>query len=67
MKQLQVELPDKVADELGAMVRDGWFQSEHEAVRLALLEFIRRRRLELMEEFQREDIAWALQQRPAAR
>ncbi len=62
MKELHIALPDKVADELEAMVRAGWFQSEDEVVRLALADFVRRRRLELIEEFQREDIAWALNQ-----
>jgi Arc/MetJ-type ribon-helix-helix transcriptional regulator len=63
MKLIQVELPDEVAKELGAMVQAGWFHSEDEAVRLALLEFVRRHRLELLERFQREDIEWALSQK----
>jgi len=46
-------------------VREGWFRNEAEAVRLALLEFVRRHRLELMERFQREDIAWAIKQKRA--
>jgi len=61
MKQLHVELPDKVADELEAMVRAGWFQNENELVRLAIHEFLRGCPLELAEEFHREDINWALQ------
>jgi len=66
MKSIQIELPDKLAQELDVMVKGGWFSNEAEIVRLALLEFIRRHRLELMERFQREDIAWALQQKKAA-
>ncbi|MFQ5863900.1 MAG: ribbon-helix-helix domain-containing protein [bacterium] len=65
MKSLEVELPDKLAQELDSMVKAGWFNSEAEIVRLALLEFVRRHRLELLERFQREDIAWALRQKDA--
>jgi Arc/MetJ-type ribon-helix-helix transcriptional regulator len=60
MKSLQIELPDKLAQELDAMVREGWVKNEAEAVRLALLDFIRHHRLELLERYQREDIAWAI-------
>jgi Arc/MetJ-type ribon-helix-helix transcriptional regulator len=67
MKLIQVELPDEVAKELGAMVQAGWFHSEGEAVRLALLEFVRRHRLDLLERFQREDIEWALSQKSVNR
>ncbi len=60
MKSLNVELPDQVADTIAGMVRDGWFHSEPELVRAALVEFLRTRRAELQERFQREDIAWAV-------
>lgn len=63
MKSIQIELPDKLAQELDAMVKAGWFSNEAEVVHLALLEFVRRHRLELLEQFQREDIAWALKQK----
>lgn len=65
MKSLQVMLPDILAAELETMVRKGWFRSEDELVRLALVEFVRRHRFELLEQSQREDIAWALQQKQA--
>jgi Arc/MetJ-type ribon-helix-helix transcriptional regulator len=61
LKSLQVELPDRLAHELATVVRDGWFPSEDEAVRAALVQFLRDRRFELAEQFQREDIAWAVQ------
>ncbi len=67
MKQLQVEFPDKLIGEIEALVRAGWFQNEHELIRAAVVEFLRTRKPELTEEFQREDIAWAVQQRKAAR
>jgi Arc/MetJ-type ribon-helix-helix transcriptional regulator len=60
MKSLNVELPDQLADTIAKMVRDGWFHSEHELVRIALAEFLRTRQTELQERFQREDIAWAV-------
>lgn len=63
MKSLQIELPDKLAAELDALVQSGWFRSQDELVRLALVEFVRRHWLELLERFQQEDIAWALQQK----
>ncbi len=66
MKSLQVELPDKLAEELDLLVRTGWFQDKQEAIRLALVEFVRRHRAELLERFQRDDIAWALRQKEVA-
>ena len=60
MTSLKVELPDRMADEVARMVREGWFHSEHELVRVALAEFLRTRHTELQERFQREDIAWAV-------
>ncbi len=63
MKSMQIELPDKLAADLDALVQGGWFRSEDELVRLALIDFVRRYRFELLERFQREDIAWALRQK----
>jgi hypothetical protein len=39
-----------------------WFEKETDIIRVALLEFIQRNRLALAEQFQRDDIAWALRQ-----
>jgi Arc/MetJ-type ribon-helix-helix transcriptional regulator len=63
MKSIKVDLPDRLAEELDAMVKAGWFSNEAEAMRSALREFVRRNRLELLERFQREDITWALKQK----
>ena len=60
MKSLNVELPDQIANTISQMVREGWFHSENELVRVALTEFLRTRQAELQERFQREDIAWAV-------
>ena len=62
MTSLHIELPNHLAVTLQQMVQNGWFQTEGEIVRFALVEFIRRHQAELTEQFQREDIAWALAQ-----
>ena len=62
MKVLQIVVSDQSAKEMEALVEAGWFANDTEIVRLALAEFIRHYRFELLERFQREDIAWALQQ-----
>ena len=61
MKAIHVEFPDKVAAEIEAYVRAGWFASEAEVVRAAVMDFVRRRRIELLERFIRDDIEWALE------
>jgi Arc/MetJ-type ribon-helix-helix transcriptional regulator len=66
MKTLEIELPDALADKLDELVKAGWFTSENEIGRLALAEFVARHRFELQEQFQREDIAWALAQKGKA-
>ena len=63
MKSVRIELPDKLADDLRSLVRNGWFRDEAEALRQALQEFLRRHPSELIERQQREDIAWAMIQK----
>ena len=65
MKSVQVELSDKVIGELDRLGKNGCFRNEEEAIRLAVIEFLSQRRLDLMERFEREDIAWALRQKQA--
>jgi Arc/MetJ-type ribon-helix-helix transcriptional regulator len=67
MKAITVEVPDKAAAEIDHYVRAGWFTSEAEVVRVAILDFVRRNRVELLERFMREDIAWALKQKKRKR
>ena len=62
METLHVDLPEKVAEELRRLVGAGWFESEGEAVRMAVVEFVQRHQANLIERFQREDIHWALSQ-----
>ena len=66
MKTVQVELNDRLAKELDALLHDGFFNTEEEAIRFALIKFIESREPVLAERFQREDIAWALEQKRAA-
>ena len=65
MQSMHIELPDTLAAELDALVRAGWFRSKNELICLALVEFARHHRLALAEQFQQEDIAWALRQKEA--
>lgn len=67
LKTLQKEISDKLAQALNSIVKAGWFPSEAEAVGQALNEFVQRHRLELTERFQRDDIAWALDQASKAK
>jgi Arc/MetJ-type ribon-helix-helix transcriptional regulator len=62
MKTISVELPERITEEIDALINSGWFANETELVRAALWEFVRRNRFELAEQFQRADIAWALKQ-----
>ena len=64
MASMQIELPDQLAGAMQRLVQNGWFQTEQKIIRLALVEFIRRHQAELTEQFQLEDIAWALKQIP---
>jgi len=63
MKEMRIQVSELLADEMEALTRAGWFASEAEIVRLALIEFIRHYRFELLERFQRDDITWALRQK----
>ena len=66
MRAIHVELPDKLAAEIEAYVQAGWFGSEGEVIRAAVADFVRRRRVELLERFMRDDIEWALKLKNAA-
>ena len=67
MKTLQVELPDQMVHEIADAVETGKFENATEVVRAALREFISHRRFELMERQQLDDIAWALNEKSAAK
>ena len=60
MKILKLEVPDQLAKQIESLVQAGWFASEEELARLALSEFLSHHRFQLQEQFQRDDIRWAL-------
>lgn len=60
MKRLELEVPDQMAKELEELVRTGWFVSEAEIARQALVGFLRHHRYALQEQYQLDDIRWAL-------
>jgi len=62
VKTLQLELPDEMAREVEQAVADGRFENAADVVRAALREFVGRRRYELMEQQQLQDIAWAVRE-----
>lgn len=60
MKTLEIEVPDQLAREMEEVVRRGWFTDESELARQALGDFLRHHRLDLQEQHQLDDVAWAL-------
>ena len=60
MKTLEIKVPDQLAQRIEALIKAGWFACEEELTRLALSEFLRHHSFSLQEQFQREDIQWAL-------
>jgi len=67
VKTLQLELPDDMAREVEQAVATGRFQNAAELVRAALREFVGRRRFDLMEQQQLQDVAWILREKPAGK
>ncbi len=65
-KSINVDLPEKTAEELSRLVEAGRFRNEGEAVRAALVEFLGHRTAELQERFQYDDIEWALREKQQA-
>jgi Arc/MetJ-type ribon-helix-helix transcriptional regulator len=59
MKTISITVPDRLAERIHKYVREGFFVSEPDVVLAAMLEFVRRNRVDLMERFAREDIEWA--------
>lgn len=62
VKTVAVEIPERVTEEIDVLVKNGWFADETEIIRMALWQFVQHNRFALTEQFQRADIAWALQQ-----
>lgn len=60
MKTLTVELPDQLARTVEDLIQAGWFTNEAELAHQALSDFVLQRRFQLQEQFQLDDICWAL-------
>jgi Arc/MetJ-type ribon-helix-helix transcriptional regulator len=63
MRMLNLKVPGRLAEAMEEFVEGGWFVDESEIVRQALSEFLQHRRLQLQEQFQRDDIRWACEVR----
>jgi len=59
MKSVLVDLPDNLAVVVESYVKSGIFNSESDVLLAAISEFVRRNRIDLMEQFALEDIEWA--------
>jgi Arc/MetJ-type ribon-helix-helix transcriptional regulator len=59
MKTLEIEVPDELVEVIEESVRRGWFADESELARRALSDFLLHHRLDLQEQHQLDDIAWA--------
>ena len=62
MKTLSFTVPDRLAEHIHDYVQADFFMSEPDVVLAAMSEFVRRNRVDLMERFTREDIAWAIKE-----
>ncbi len=60
-------MSDDLAEGIKDYVQAGYFTSEPDVVLAAMSEFVRRNRVDLMERFAREDIAWAIKEAHAAK
>jgi len=60
MKTIHADLPDKLYEEIQALVKTGWVSSEAELLRDALRRYLNAHRPELMEKFIRSDVEWGL-------
>jgi Arc/MetJ-type ribon-helix-helix transcriptional regulator len=60
VKSIQAELPDKLYEEIQALVKEGWFPNEGELLREAVRRYLETHRPELMEKFIRSDVEWGL-------
>jgi len=59
MTTLSITLTDEIAQAAKQFTKAGYFRTESDVVVAALVDFLRRNRVELLERFAREDIAWA--------
>jgi len=67
VKTISITVPDHLAERIHDYVQSGFFTSEPDVILAAMSEFVRRNRVDLMERFAREDIAWAKNEALAAK
>ncbi len=60
MKAFETEVPDRVYDQIAALVKGGWFRDENEVFGEAIRRFLDSHQPEIMEEFIRNDVEWGL-------
>jgi hypothetical protein len=60
MHTLQINLSDPIFNSIKEYISSGYFKSEDDFMQAVIVEFIRKNKIELMEQFQREDIKWGL-------
>jgi len=63
MRQIAVNLPDRVAEQAQKALEEGWFNNMDDLVRTALADFFERNAHVAMEQQQLADIEWAKQKR----
>ncbi|OGL43579.1 MAG: hypothetical protein A2161_21535 [Candidatus Schekmanbacteria bacterium RBG_13_48_7] len=59
MRSISIDLPDNLASAVDNYIKAGFFRTEFDVILAALSEFVRRNRIDLIENFAREDIEWA--------
>jgi len=57
---IQATLPPRLYQQIRTLVTEGWFRDEDDLFIEALRRFLDVRRLELLEQFIREDVEWGL-------
>lgn len=66
LKTFKIDVPERLAQQVEDLVTTGCFASLEELTRLALADFVQHHRFELQEQFQRDDIQWALRLQDAS-
>lgn len=60
VKTVQAELPEKIYEQIKALIDEGWFTNEKDVITEALRRFLETHKPDLMAKFVREDVGWGL-------
>ena len=63
MDTVTAKLTTRLARELDALVKQGWFANRSDAIRAAVRDMVEQRRVQRLEQAVDEDIAWGLKSR----